>query len=357
MPATDSITLNNLTTIVARQGATDLHLAVGSPPVMRKDGVLLVIENEPVVTQTFLEQAVDFLAGEKEKKLLEEDKEAVLMHTFNKVMRFRAHLYKQKGLLAVSLRYIPLFYKKVRELELPQYLEKTLRTDAGLILIAGIHDSGKSTTVAALINTLNELGPPRFITTIESPIERLYANNKCIIDQLEVGKDVSSYMQGLKRAQIDDIDVIALDALKDGKTVRSMLEALERGSTVIAVLNAPSAVDAVSKVLGYMEPIESIRARGVFAQHLLCVLAQRLVHKIGGGRALAYEFLPNKEVVPKVLVSGTMDQLLHILRNMRAFDATPIEKSLATLVQEGTIRLEDALLEAPDPNFLKEMLR
>lgn len=357
MPTSDSITLNRLATILARQEATDLHLAIGSPPVIRKDGVLLVMENEPVVTQAFLERAADFLTGEKEKKILNEDKEAVLIHTFNKVMRFRVHIYKQKGLLGISLRYIPLFYKKARELGLPPYLEKTLRTDSGLILVAGIHDSGRSTTVASLINTLNELGPPRYITTIESPIERLYANNKCIIDQLEVGKDVSSYLHGLKRAQTDDIDVIVLDAIFDGASVRSMLEALESGATVIAILNAPSAVDAVSKVLSYIEPIESIRSRSVFAKHLLCVIAQRLVHKIGGGRTLAYEFLPNKEIVPKVLASGTIDQLSHILRNMIGFDATTIEKSLASLVQSGTIRLEDALLEAPDPNFLKELLR
>ena len=208
-----------------------------------------------------------------------------------------------------------------------------------------------------LINTLNELGPPRYITTIESPIERLYANNKCIIEQFEVGKDVSSYVQGLKRAQTNDIDVVVLDALNDSKTVRCMLDTLETGATVIAILNAPSTVDAVAKVLSFLEPIESIRARAVFASHLLCVLAQRLVHKIGGGRTLAYEFLPNKEIVPKVLASGTMDQLSHILRNMRAFDATPIEKSLASLVQEGAIRLEDALFETADPNFLKELLR
>ena len=357
MQATDNITLNRLLTTLARQEASDLHLSIGSPPVIRKEGELFQLDSEEIITVNFLERLVDSLVGEGDKKILDNQKEVTFTETFNKIIRCRVNVYKQKGYYSLSFRYIPLVTKKIADLSLPAYLESTMRYKDGLIIITGTYDSGKSTTVAASINTLNELGPPRYINTLESPVEHLFANNKCIIEQREVGRDVASYVAGLKMALDGDIDVVVLDKISDGAAAKKLLELLEAGRMVVLTMEASSSINCLAKFLSFVDQSDSSWALQVLASRLLCVLMQKLVHKIGGGRVLVYEFLVNSGLAPSFIAAGRFDRLTTVLKNNLEYGIRPLEKSLAGLVQNGEIKVEDALLEANDKDYLKALIR
>lgn len=357
MKSTDNITLNKLLTIVARQGASDLHLTIGAPPVIRKDGHLIQLADEEIITVNFLGRILDAILSDDDRKQLELKNELIITKTFNKILRCRVHVYQQKSHYSLAFRYIPLRSGKLSDAGLPSYLEKAARFKHGMIIIAGIYDSGRSTTLAAILNTLNELGPPRYINTLESPVEYLFANNKCIIEQREIGKDVVSYAQGLNMVLQEDIDIVAMDRLSDQRAAKKMLEVLEAGRSVILVVNASSAINGLNRIFSFFDQRDAAWARQVVGAHLLCVLTQKLIFKIGGGRILVYEFLANAGLVPSFINSGNLERISSLLRNAAEFDMISIEKSLAALVKKGEVKLEDALIEANDKDYLKSLVR
>ena len=357
MLSTDTILLNHILTAVAKDGGSGVHFTVGSPPVMRKEGSLFVMDNEAAMTSEWIETIMSSFLLEEDRLALEKEGEAVLVRTFNKVLRFRAHAYRQKGVYSLAFRYIPQCADTISDLLLPPYLDRVSREKTGLTIVSGIHDSGKSTTTTAIINTLNKNGPSRYIMTLESPIERLFASNVCIIEQREVGKDVASYNQGLQLAVTGDIDMVFLDQITDELVVTRLLELLEVGKSALVVMNASSAVGALVNFLSRVPSYEIVRARRILSASLLSVLSQKLIHKIGGGRALVYEFLPNTELVPHMISAGNLDQVRSMLYNLKVDDAAPFERGLARLVESGEIRLDEALSEAEHPEMVKQMIR
>ena len=357
MQSTDNITLNRLLTTIARQNASDLHLTIGSPPVIRREGELFQLDDEEIITVNFLERVVDGVLDERNKKILADKKEVTLTKTFNKIIRCRVRVYKQKDYYSLSFRYIPLVTKKIKDLSLPPHLETLVQKKNGLIIITGVYDSGKSTTVAAIINTLNELGPPRYINILEASIEHMFANNKCIVEQREVGRDVASYLQGLKLALDGDIDIVVIDSVPTSAVAKEILEVLEAGRTVILSIEASSSINALAKLLSLVDASERVWAQKVLANRLLCVLMQKLVHRIGGGRSLVYEFLANIGLSTSFIATGKLDQLNSVLRNNQELGIRPLERSLADLVVRGDLRLEGALLEANDKDYLKALVR
>lgn len=357
MNSADTIRLNKLLTLVARQEATDLHLTIGSAPVIRKDGALFLLSNEPLVTHDFVERIIDSFIEEDDKHTLEKKYEAIVTHTFNKILRYRIHVYQQKGYYSCSFRYIPPLSSKLADLTLPKYLEEVVRDKRGLVIIAGSHDSGKNTTATAIINTLNAFGPPAFITTFESPIERIFSNNRCIIEQRGVGKDVASYTQGLRLGLKSDVDIVFLDQLNGARAARALLELLEVGKGAIVVMNASTAETALERLFGFLDRREQVVARRVIARHLLCMVSQKLVHKVGGGRVLAYEFVPQHPQIAHLIASGNFEQIKRALVNITERGATTLEMSLGRLVQKGEIRIEEALMEADNKEVLKRFMR
>lgn len=357
MQTTDNSTLNRLLTTVARQNASDLHLTVGTPPVVRQEGELYQLENEEVITVNFLERVMEGMLEDREKKILGEEKEVMFTKTFYKIIRARVHIYQQKGYYSITFRYIPPVTKKIKDLNLPSQLEEIVRKKNGLIVLTGVFDSGKSTTLSAMINTLNELGPPRYINTLERPIEHLFVNNKCIVEQREVGRDVASYLQGLKLALEGDIDIVVLDRVVDGAVALKIFEILEAGRTVILTIEASSSINALAKLVSLVEQADALWAHKVLASRLVCVLMQKLVHRISGGRALVYEFLVNTGLAPSYIATEKIEQLTSVMRNNRESGMRPLEVSLAELVQKGDLRLEQALLEANDRDYLKALVR
>lgn len=357
MQSSDTITLNRILTTVAKEGASGVHCTVGSPPVMRKEGALSIMDDESAVTAEWIERVIGSFLSERDRITLEKEGEAAFVETFNKMLRFRVHVYRQKGVYSLAFRYIPQCGESITDLHLPSYLDRTVREKTGLTIISGIHDSGKSTTTTAIINTLNKNGPPRYIMTLESPIERLFASNVCIIEQREVGKDVASYSQGLQLALTGDIDMVFLDRIINERVVMRLLELLEIGKSALVVMNASSTVGALINFLSRVPPDETVRARRIMSLHLLSVLSQKLIHRLGGGRALVYEFLPNTELVPHMISAGNLEQVRSMLYNLKVDDAMPFERGLARLVESGEIRLDDALAEAEHPEMVKQMIR
>jgi len=357
MSSTDKIALNKLLTVLARQGGSDLHLTVGSPPVIRKDGQLMQLESEEITTINFLEELISSFLNEREKKLLEKRSELTLTKSFSKGLRCRVYIYRQKGHYSLAFRYIPLCSKKISDLNLPEHLERTVRKKEGLIIVAGMYDSGKSTTIAAILNTLNELGPSRYINTLEKPIEYLFSNNHCIIEQREVGQDISSYAQGLELVLEGDIDMVVLDRISEGQSVKKIFSILEAGKTVILTIDSFSSESALSRLISLCEEEDLEWSRQLLADRLLCVLNQKLLSRLGGGRALVYEYLVNDDQIALAISSGELDRIPGFLRNATEFDMISMEQSLAKLVQKGEIKMDQALEEANDKHYLRTLLR
>ncbi|MBI4359920.1 MAG: Flp pilus assembly complex ATPase component TadA [Candidatus Jacksonbacteria bacterium] len=357
MESTDTIALNRVLTTVARESGSGVHYTVGSPPVMRKEGSLFVMGDEPAVTNEWIERVLSSFMREDGIARIEKEGEAVVVETFNKILRFRVHVYRQKGFYSLSFRYIPPCSDTITDLHLPAYLGATVQEKTGLTIVSGIHDSGKSTTITAIINTMNKNGPPRYIMTLEDPIERLFSSNVCVIEQREVGKDAASYNQGLKLAISGDIDTVVLSRVAGDKVVMRLFELLEVGKSAIISINSSSTTGALINLLARVPADEMRRARSILSARLLSVLSQKLLHKIGGGRILAYEFLPNTELVPHMIGAGNLDQVRSMLYNLKVDDATPFERSLARLVESGDIHLDDALSEAEHPEMVKQLMR
>ena len=357
MPIIDNLTLNRLLVRTAESKATDLLLSIGAPPVMRLEGKLIVLEDEPVLTASFLERLVYSILTSEQKEKFEKKKQISFAATFKKYLRFKVNVYLQRGYLSALFNYVPAVNEDLTQLGLPQELESFVSASRGLILITGTADSGKSTTVASILNTLNNKGPARHIITIENIIENLFINNRCILEQREVGRDTSSIVQGLKFANQEEVDIVVVFDFDEQNIVKAGLEILESGKILIAVLNSYSTIDALYRIEALFKEQGIGWVRNLLSNYLLCVINQRLIPGLAGGRKLAYEFLVNTGLIKSLILNGTFNKISTFLHTTKEYNIISLDKSLANLVKKGEAHLQDALAEAQDQEAFKGYLR
>lgn len=356
METGEKIVLDKILSTGAEYKASDFHLSVGNPPILRVDGKLVPLVNEPVVTPDFMKSIVDSILDESQKKTLNEQKEIVLAYTMPNKSRFKISLFFQKGYLAASLRLINQKIKSIKELGLPGIIEEFTRLEKGLVIVTGPFGSGRTSTLAALINEINRTRAEHIIT-IEKPIEYVYTNNKSIIEQREVGKDTNSFSQALNTASHEDVDVIYVSEMETAEVAEAALNAAESSRLVITAMNTDSVLRTIEKIIAFFPEEREEQARIQLAGVIAGIVSQRLLPRVGGGRIAVAEIMIPNEAVRAVIREGAVYQINNILQTSREEGMIPLDHSLAELVKTGEILMDEALANAHDKQNFKTMVK
>jgi len=356
MSSADSLLLNTILNQALEKHASDIHLTVGNYPVIRVGGSLTVLTTEQIINPDFINTIVEAMVPAPERERLQHDREVVVSYTWADRARFRAQIFFQKGYPAISLRLIPTQIANPKDLGISSIIINLIDQLKGLIIIAGPYHSGRTTTASSLLENVNQrLG--KHILTLERPIEYLLVNNKAVISQREVGKDVPSFLQGLKEAVNDDIEIVMMSELSEVGQAEAVLELVESGKLVMVVMNAQSVVTALESFLSDISPQRASWARQIIADSLLAVTAQRLIPKIAGGLALAYEILTMSAAVKSVMKDGNFYQLNNVMLTSRQDGMIALDRQLADLVKQGVIAADQAARYALDPKTLQQSMK
>lgn len=340
-----SIYLNRILVEAAKRNASNLHLTVGSPPMMRINDQLAAMENEGLINVDLIEKLIDSFASDEEKKRIKEEKEVILVKNFAGSFRFRVNIFYQKDMPALSFRNIPNVIKGVAELNLPKFLNNLIRLDSGLFIVAGPQLSGRSSTAAAIIEEANKTYSKR-IVTIEDPIELQFVSKKSIVEQRQVGRDVKSVTAGIQYCLDEDADMVYIGEIKREfeAVIESVMELAAGNSLVILEINSDSAIRVAEKILDALRermPVES--ARYSLADMLVGIMVQKLFPRIGGGMVMANEILLVNSAAKSLIREGRIYQLESIMQTSRKDGMISMEKSIEELVKTGEVRQEDIM--------------
>lgn len=352
MSTTETLLINKILNLSAERRATDVHLTVGNYPVLRIDGKLLTLTDEQVLTPDFLLAMADSFLSEVDKKNLESSKEVITVYSWANRARFRARVFYQKGYIAISLRIIPQLIRSPKDLGLPPILTQLIAKERGLLIITGPFGSGRTTTVASLLETLNR-NKGLHIQTLEKPIEYLLANNQCVIEQREIGKDTTSFAKGLADTIDEDVDVVVVGTVNEDGLEELILQSAESGKLIIAIMDADSAISALERFISNLKPEKKIWGQDVLSQVLLGVVAQRLLPRIGGGLSLAYEALTMTSAVQAIIKDNRLYQLNSIMQTSKEEGMINLDKSLLELVRVGEVSANDAVTQAIDTDSFR----
>jgi twitching motility protein PilT len=350
------ITLTALLRAMVDQDASDLHISAGSPPQFRIHGRLFKAKSDPLTVDTIQELLFEVLNESQKQKYLEEQ-ELDFSFGVKDVARFRGNLFYQRGCMGAVFRKIPMGVPSFDDLKLPEVLKKVMRQPNGLVLVTGPTGSGKSTSLAAMIDFLNreENG---HILTIEDPIEYVHQHKNCVVNQREVGADSKSFHESLRRALRQDPDFILVGELRDLETIEMALTAAETGHLVFATLHTNSAVQTISRVLNVFPPHQQPQIRQLLAATLQAVVTQQLIPLSGKpGRCLAMELM-----IPNMAVRNLIreDKIHQIYGSMQAGQGgsgmTTMNQSLVENVKKGNLTKSDALAYSLLPEELMKMI-
>ncbi|MBU1951358.1 PilT/PilU family type 4a pilus ATPase [Patescibacteria group bacterium] len=348
----EQIEINRILTSVAEYNASDLHLSVGNVPTVRIDGELTPLREEKVITPDFLEKLKLFLLDEKQREILETEREIIFSYNFQNRIRFKINLFYQEGYLSASLRLIASDTKTLVELGLPKAVEQVTKLNKGLVIVCGPFGSGRSSTLAAILNEIND-NRNEHILTIEKPIEYVFMDNKSIVEQREVGRDTRSFERALKSAFQEDIDVILVGDLKNKEVIKSVLDLSEGGRLVFGGMDTDSSIKTIEKLINSFDAQEQQQTRVQLSEVLAGIIVQRLLPRVGGGRILVAEILIPTPPVRAVIREGNLLQLNNVLQTSREEGMISLDRSLAELVKTGEILLDSALQYAVDKNNLQ----
>ncbi|MFA6255497.1 MAG: ATPase, T2SS/T4P/T4SS family [Patescibacteria group bacterium] len=351
MEASLTIILNRILTAAAKRRALNVHLAVGSYPVFRIDDDLVELTDEAVVTSDFIKKIADDWLDSEQQKKLKEEKEIIFVKEISKNFRVKVNFFFQKNLLSISLRLIPARIPPLVSLGLPKAIYSLTDKKSGLIIVTGPYGSGRTTTVASMVEEINNSRKENIIT-IEKPIEYIFVNNKSLIEQREVGTDVNSFSNALEYAQQADVDLIVVGATPDPGIIPLVLEFANSGRLAFLVMDTTSVVQTVEEIFASFSGDEKSRGQLLLSGSLLAIIAQRLVPKAGGGLVLAAEVLMATESVRSLIAENRIKQLTTVLQTSRAEGMLSLDQSLAELVKSGEVLIDKAIEYAADPeNF------
>ena len=336
------------------QGASDLHLTVGLPPIYRIDGDL-VDEGEERLTEEDVVSALHVLTNETQMRELKSAGEIDFAVTVDGEIRMRCNAFHQQGHTALALRLLPLKVPTVEEMELTPIMVEQADKPRGLVLLTGPTGSGKSSTLAAMLDHINHTRR-RHIITLENPIEFVYTPDKCIINQREIGDDTNSFAAGLRAALRQDPDVILVGEMRDLETISTAITAAETGHLVFGTLHTKSAANTIDRIIDVFPPAQQEQIRIQLADVLECVVAKALLPKVGGGRVPAYEVLVATPAVRSLIRQNKSFQITSTMQTGKRQGMQLLDDALAELVRKGQVKLEDALDVANEPNNLRNQL-
>ena len=342
---------------VVTQSASDLHLTVGAPPMYRINGSLRSIKSAAPWTAEKIKSAISSLLTESQRATFENELELDFAYTISSGTRFRVNIYQQRGFLGGAFRIIPTELKQLKELGIPESVASFAQLQRGLVLVTGPTGSGKSTTLAALVDLVNSTRSDH-IVTIEDPIEFLHTHKNSMVNQREVGADTHSFAAALKHVLRQDPDVILVGELRDLETVSIALTAAETGHLVFATLHTQDAPQTIDRIIDVFPPHQQGQVRAQLAATLQGVLCQTLVKRADGhGRAVATEVLVTTPAIANLIREGKTYQIISMMQSGRSLGMHTMDQHLAELVHEGTITVSAALEKANDLDGIERLLQ
>lgn len=341
---------------IVRRNASDLHIQVGLPPMMRLDGELLPFTGYQPLTPDQVQQLVYTIIDDEQKKILQKDKEFDFSFAFGDLGRFRVNAFHERGNLAASLRLIPNNIKTVAELGMPPVIQTFADLPRGLVLVTGPTGSGKSTTLAALIDKINT-EKAKHIITIEDPIEFTHKSKRSAIVQREVHYDTYSFSVALRSALREDPDVVLIGEMRDLETISAAITTAETGHLVFATLHTNSAAQSIDRMIDVFPAHQQPQVRAQLANILQGICAQRLVPAIGGGRVVAAEVLVANPAVRNIIREGKSHQLDAVIQTSADQGMQTMDRTLVKLVQTGVVTYDDAKEFAVDLVEFERLMR
>lgn len=335
----------------AAQNASDIHLTVGLPPVFRVDGAL-VNEGETALTEDTVRAAAKQLTTEEQMEELEAVGEIDFAVTFQNKNRMRCNIFRQQGCTAMALRLLPLTVPTAKELDLPPVVVAQAEKPRGLVLITGPTGSGKSSTLAALLNHINQT-ERRHIITLENPIEYVHQRNKCIINQREVGTDTGSFAAGLRAALRQDPDVILVGEMRDLETISTAITAAETGHLVFGTLHTKGAANTIDRIIDVFPANQQAQVRIQLADVIECAIGQTLLPKIGGGRRAVFEIMVATPAVRSLIRQNKTFQIISSMQTGKRQGMQLLDDALIDLVRSGQVAAEAAAAAANDPDAVR----
>ncbi|KKT17543.1 MAG: type IV pili twitching motility protein PilT [Candidatus Nealsonbacteria bacterium RIFCSPHIGHO2_01_FULL_43_31] len=347
--------LNELLTLTVKERASDLHISVGHPPVLRVQGTLIpLLKQKKVTTEDAEGLARVLLQDEKYARFLKE-KEVDFSLNFESDARFRVNIFFQKGNISCALRLVPSKIPTIEELNLPPILHEFTKANQGFVLITGPSSQGKSTTLAALIDEINHQRAEHIIT-IEDPIEYIFKEDRAIIDQREVYQDTLSFTQALRSTFRQDPNVIMVGEMRDQETISTAITAAETGHLVFATLHTNSASQTIHRIVDTFPSEQQSQVRAQLSSSLLGIVSQRLIPRIKGGMIPACEIMISNSATANLIRENKIHELPLVIETSLEAGMISLNRSLAILINAREISLGDALRCSLNPTELKMLL-
>jgi twitching motility protein PilT len=338
------------------QGATDLHVKVPSPPVLRIDSVLVPQEGWPAFTAQDIEGVFEQITTQEQREAFSREQELDFAYSVPGLARFRVNVLRQRGTMSLAFRRVPSSVPSIDELDLPQVCKALILKPRGLILVTGSAGSGKSTTLAAMLNHLNE-NAAKSVITIEDPIEYIFPDKKCLIRQRDLGDDTKSFATALIHALRHDPDVIVIGEMRDLETISTAITAAETGHLVLATLHTLDAAQSIDRIIDVFPPTQQRQMRLQLSQVIEAVLSQTLLLRIGGGRVAAFEILLANGVIRRLIREEKIHEIEPSLEMGTLEGMQTLDQALAGLVKSGVVAREEAMAKTSSPVKLTKLLQ
>jgi twitching motility protein PilT len=347
--------IEELLDMVVQRNASDLHLTQGYPAFLRIDSALVPVSADIIDDKTIEDLVYPLMQNEK-REILEVNREVDFAYAYGTAARFRINAYYERKKIAAALRLIPNKIKTMEELGLPKIYHEIIKLPQGLVLVTGPTGSGKSTTLAAMINEINQTKPVH-IVTIEDPIEYIYEPNKALIDQREMHEDTHSWEIALRSALRQDPDVVLVGEMRDFETIQAAITVAETGHLVFATLHTNSASQSIDRIIDVFPEFQQSQVRLQLSNVIEAVIAQRLVPVIGGGRRAVSEIMLATPAIRNLIREGKSEQIDNTIRTGADVGMLTLEQSLVKLVRDGKLSIEDAQQHTTKPDEVVRLIK
>lgn len=348
--------IKNLLRLAAQQGASDLHVNVGRYPTFRIDGKLVPYDKDDLLTAQMTRDMAEVILPEGRKKEFEENSQLDFSYNFEDKVRFRVNAFIQQGRTSIAFRLISNVIRTLEELNVSSMLYDFTKVSQGLCLLVGPVGHGKSTTLAALINEINH-NQEKHIVTIEDPIEYIYEQDRCIIDQREVYQDAKSFQDALRAVFRQDANVVLIGEMRDLDTISTAITAAETGHLIFATLHTNDSPQTIDRIIDVFPSHQQNQVRNQLANVLLGVVSQRLLPCLSGGRIPAMEIMIKNYAIENLIRENKTYQIDNVIETSSEQGMITMDKSLAELVGKGLVSPESALAYAKDAKNFQSLVK
>ncbi|MEW6607240.1 MAG: type IV pilus twitching motility protein PilT [bacterium] len=347
-------TLDDLLKEMVYEGGSDLHIRVGEPPFFRIHGHLTRTEKFPALSPQDAKELLYSILSEERQKRFEKNLELDLSYTIPDVARFRVNIFQQRGNIGAVLRTIPIKIQTIDELVLPQVFKQLAMLPRGFILVTGPTGSGKSTTLAAMIEHINT-NKKGHIITIEDPIEFVHTDKLCAINQREIGVDAVSFADALKHVMRQNPDIILVGEMRDLETISAAITAAETGVLVFATLHTNNAVQTIDRIIDVFPVEQQEQVRLQLSVNLQAIVSQTIVPRVDGkGRVVAFEIMIAIPAIRSLIREGKAHQMYTIIQSSGGYGMRTLDSDLLELVKNNLVTYDEALARSPNPKEFEQ---